>query len=139
MKKTLFILSLLSFISFAGYSQEKDDYQAIKSFLKDVGTNLSEGFNELTDELGEISDKIEESSTVKVVTIYGKVRSKKIDGNVSLVIKSSEGNLYKIKTFSGTEASMKKLEEFKNKNIKATGFLNLDENLFTVTSYELYK
>lgn len=139
MKKTLFILSLLSFISFAGYSQEKDDYQAIKSFLKDVGTNLSEGFNELTDELGEISDKIEESSTVKVVTIYGKIRSKKIDGNVSLVIKSSEGNLYKIKTFSGTEASMKKLEEFKNKNIKATGFLNLDENLFTVTSYELYK
>ena len=132
MKKIVFTLLFMSSFITSAFTQNNDNgLETLKSILKDVGTEIAGGFEVIT-------EGIEDATKRKIATVYGKVKIKKIDGKQIIYLKSTEGNLYEIRTFSNSETSMEKLAVFKNKNIKATGIINKEKQLFSIINFELY-
>lgn len=132
MKKIVFTLLFMSSFITSAFTQNNDNgLETLKSILKDVGTEIADGFEVIT-------EGIEDATKRKIATVYGKVKIKKIDGKQIIYLKSTEGNLYEIRTFSNSETSMEKLAVFKNKNIKATGIINKEKQLFSIINFELY-
>lgn len=132
MKKIVFTLLFMSSFITSAFTQNNDNgLETLKSILKDVGTEIADSFEVIT-------EGIEDATKRKIATVYGKVKIKKIDGKQIIYLKSTEGNLYEIRTFSNSETSMEKLAVFKNKNIKATGIINKEKQLFSIINFELY-
>ncbi len=102
-KKIVFTLLFMSSFITSAFTQNNDNsLETLKSILKDVGTEIADGFEVIT-------EGIEDATKRKIATVYGKVKIKKIDGKQIIYLKSTEGNLYEIRTFSNSETSMEKL------------------------------
>ena len=136
MKKVL-VLFMMIFSASCIFGQEekdkgKDFSNNVKSIFKKLGTEISEGVDKLTEE-------IETTTKRKTEVVTGKVKVKDVKGSTIITIQCTDGNIYTLKTFSGSETSMDKLTVYHNKTIKVTGMINTETMVLSIIKFELVK